>query len=82
MLNRILEQKVFLIAICLVVVLYVPLTWLRIKRAELKESNKEQPILHKVEDGIVVLMTIQFSIFACAAIYYAVKIVMEISEVH
>ena len=76
MLNRILEQKVFLIAIFLVLVLSVPLTLLRLKRAELKESNKEQPILHKVEDGIVVLMTIQFSIFVCAALYYGAKITL------
>lgn len=75
MLNRIFEQKVFLIAICLVLVLSVPLTLLRLKRAELKESNEEQPILHKIEDGIVVLMTIQFSIFACATLYYAAKII-------
>lgn len=76
MINRILEQKVLLIVICSIIVLSVPLTLLRLKMAELKESNKEQPILHKVEYGIAAIMTIQFSIFACAALYYAAKITL------
>lgn len=72
--NEILAEKEFLIVLCSIIIISVPLSWLIAKSAELKKSMKDQSENPKFLKGIIVLVTIQVSIFACAAIYYAAKI--------
>lgn len=74
--NEILAEKEFLIVLFSMIIIFVPLSWLIAKSAELKKSTKDQLIISKLRKVIIVLVTIQFSIFACAAIFYAAKITL------